>query len=77
MKKYTRKAIKEWVVMGLASDITDYGFEEMANFLKSHDLEKVGYSIGLYGLNGGLLKDCKTGEFYAITARNTALTMAF
>ena len=77
MKKYTRKAIREFVTMGLATDITNYGFEEMDNFLKSHDLQKVCYSIGLYGLNGGLLKDCKTGELYAITARNTALTMAF
>ena len=77
MKKYTRKAIKEFIEMGLATDITNYGFEEMATFLHEHHLEKVGYSLGQMGLNAGLLKDCKTGEFYAITSRNTALLMAF
>ena len=77
MRKYTKKAIKDFVTMGLAIDITNYGFEEMANFLESHDLEKIGYSIGIYGINAGLLKDYNTGELYAITARNTALIMAF
>jgi len=49
----------------------------MRDFLHAHSLEKVGYSSGVYGINGGLLQDSKTGQLYAITARNTALAMAF
>lgn len=77
MKKYTQKEIREFVRLGLAIDITNYSHAEMWNFLKSHRIEKVGYSSGIYGINGGLLIDEQTGEKYAITARNTALLTAF
>ena len=40
-------------------------------------LEKVGYSSGGYGLNGGLLKGHNSGTLYAITARTTALFIYF
>jgi hypothetical protein len=36
-------------------------------------LNQVGYAIGIYGLNGKLLKGDKTGTLYAITARSSAL----
>lgn len=77
MKKYTKKAINDFVAMRIAKDITNYNFEQTKNFYHEHDLEKIGYSTGLYGINAGLLKDCKTGELFAITARNTALSMLF
>ncbi len=77
MRKYTQKALRELVRLGAAEDITRFGFEEMRDFLHAHSLDKVGYSSGVYGLNGGLLQDSKTGQLYAITARNTALSMAF
>jgi hypothetical protein len=77
MKKYTQKEIREFVRLGLAIDITNYNHAEMWNFLKSHRIEKVGYSSGIYGINGGLLIDEETGEKYAITARSTALLTAF
>ena len=77
MRKYTQKGLRELVKIGSAKDITDYDFSQMKNFLQSHSLDKVGYSSGVYGLNGGLLQDTKTGTLYAITARNMALSMAF
>lgn len=77
MRKYTQKALRELVRIGAAENVTNYGFTEMRDFLRVHDLEKVGYSSGVYGINGGLLKDTQTGTLYAITARNTALSMAF
>lgn len=77
MRKYTQKALRELVRLGAAENITDYNFSQMKDFLHSHSLEKVGYSSGVYGINGGLLQDTKTGQLYAITARNTACTMAF
>ena len=77
MRKYTQKALRELVRIGAAENITNYNFEQMRDFLQAHSLDKVGYSSGVYGLNGGLLQDTKTGQLYAITARNTALCMAF
>lgn len=77
MKKNTQKALRELVRLGAAESITNYNFSQMNEFLHSHDLDKIGYSSGVYGINGGLLQDTKTGKLYAITARNTALSMAF
>lgn len=77
MRKYTQKELKNLVRIGAAQDLTGYGFQEMKEFLHVHSLDKIGYSSGVYGLNGGLLQDTKTSQLYAITARNTALYMAF
>lgn len=77
MRKYTQKELRHMVSDGFAEDITRYSFDDMDAFLKNHTLEKVGYSRGVYGINGGLLQDTKNGTFYAIVSRNTALFMAF
>lgn len=77
IRKMTQKQIKDYVRDGAAIDITNYGFDEMKDFPHSHDLDKIAVSRGIYGINGGLLQDRDTGEMYAITARNSALMMAF
>ena len=77
LRKMTQKQIKDYVRDGAAIDITNYGFDEMDQFLREHDLDKIAVSRGVYGMNGGLLQDRDTGEMYAITARNSALMMAF
>lgn len=77
IRKMTQKQIKDYVRDGAAIDITNYGFDEMAQFLREHNLDKIAISRGVYGMNGGLLQDRDTGELYAITARNSALMMAF
>lgn len=77
MKKYTQREIKRLATSGAARDITAYNFKQMRDFLATHSLEKIGISCGIYGINAGLLKDTETGEIYAITARNSALFMAF
>lgn len=77
IRKMTQKQIKDYVRDDAAIDITNYGFDEMKDFLHSHDLDKIAVSRGTYGINGGLLQDRDTGEMYAITARNSALMMAF
>lgn len=68
MKKYTQKALRKLVANGLATDIT-----------KTHDYnavpksyEMVGYSKGVYGCNGKLLKDAN-GNLYAIIGSTSAL----
>ena len=77
MEKFKMKDIRDYVRLGIASDLTNLSSAEMREFLKVHDVEKIGYSAGVYGINGGLMKDRNTGELYAITARNAALLTAF
>ena len=77
IRKMTQKQIKDYVRDGAAIDITNYGFGEMDQFLREHNLDKIAVSRGVYGMNGCLLQDRDTGELYAITARNSALMMAF
>lgn len=74
MEKYTQKQLKELVKNGIAKDITYADNEE---YEKIRDIEgnliTIGYSHGVYGTNGLLIKGYATGTLYAITARSTAL----
>lgn len=72
MIKTTQKALKEYVSVGMAKDITRYSFEEADALYRVHSLETIAISSGVYGLNGALIKD-ENGKLYAITARNTTL----
>ena len=72
-KKYTQKDIKDYVDKGMATDITHYSFDEANKFYQDHNYDVVGVSHGTYGMNGALLQDVDTGEYYAITARNSTL----
>lgn len=75
MRKYGQREIKSLVKSGAAVDITNAPEAEVLTLWKR--CEKVGYSSGLYGINGGLIRDRETGEFYAITARNSNLFRIF
>ena len=65
MIKVTQKIIKEVN----AIDITSYSEDEIQALLK---LEKIAYSVGIYGMNGLLLED-ENGKRYKITSRSTNL----
>lgn len=74
MKKYTLKQLKNLVNNGLAVDLTKGNNDMYKELMKKEGyLSQVGYAIGIYGLNGKLLKGDKTGTLYAITARSSAL----
>lgn len=74
MRKYTLKQLKQLVVNGLAVDLTKGNNDTYKELMKKEGyLNQVGYAIGIYGLNGKLLKGDKTGTLYAITARSSAL----
>lgn len=66
--KTTLKAIKAHP----GTDITHFSFYE-TNDLRKRPLIEIAYSIGTYGINGALFLDRKTGEYFKITARSTAL----
>ena len=68
MKKITQKAIRET----RATDITNYSFDQANELMKSHTLQTVAMSFGVYGMNGALFQD-ENGELYKITARNSTL----
>lgn len=71
MRKYTLRELRDFVRLGLAYDATNRLPENWRN------LDKIGYSSGVYGINGGLLQDPKTGERYVITKRNSNLFRCF
>lgn len=75
MDRYTQGQLKSLIRCGIAHDITNAPETKIINLKKR--CEKVGYSSGLYGINGGLIQDRETGDFYAITARNANLFRIF
>lgn len=75
MKKYTQKALKALVTQGKAHDLTTA--KALDEWIATHSYTKIGYSAGINGINGCLIVDDKTGEFYAVTARNGNLLRVF
>lgn len=72
MKQYTRKQLREFVQLGLAVDLTEAEPEKIPA-----SYTKVGFSRGIYGLNGGLIWDNVNGGYYVILARNSLLFRVF
>lgn len=70
MKKYTTRQLKELVKIGAAIDVTD----AISTTTIPEWYEKMGYSRGINGLNGLLMKG-KSGKLYAITSRSTAIML--
>lgn len=70
MKKYTTRQLKELVKIGAAIDVTD----AISTTAIPERYEKIGYSRGINGLNGLLMKG-KSGKLYAITSRSTAIML--
>lgn len=74
MRQYKQRELRELVRLGLAEDYTNKPAEYMYTLRR---LEKVGYSAGVYGINGGLVEDTETGELYAIIGRCSNLSILF
>lgn len=74
MTRYTQKQLREMVKDGIAVDIT-YSDNAMHDTIEKEEgyYNQIGYSVGIYGWNGMLLKGHKTGKLYAITSRTTAI----
>ena len=75
MKKYKLKELRELVRLGCAEDITNADTDTITDIHRITD--KIGYSSGVCGINGGLLKDFETGTLYVILSRNTNLLRLF
>jgi len=68
MKRYTQRQLKNLVALGAAVDVTD---ATDRNAIPCY-YRKIGYSKGVYGLNGLLLQS-DGGQLYAVCARTTAI----
>lgn len=75
MRKYTRKELKKLVRGGMAHDLTNATDTEITE--QQQHTRKVGYSSGIYGINGCLIQNTKTGKYYVVTARNSTLFRIF
>lgn len=63
-----------------AIDLSTSNFETIANFLNAYDVEKIAYSVGIYGKTGLLcdVYDRETNEYIGkckVTTRGIALSM--
>lgn len=74
MRKYKLKELLQLVRLGVAEDYTNKPSEYIYTLRR---LEKVGYSSGVYGINGGLVQDTETGALYAIIGRYSNLSILF
>lgn len=74
---YNRSAVAD------LGDILEQSERERAQYTEAdpksikEPVEKIGYSSGVYGLNGGLLQGRESGNYYAITARSSNLFYFF
>lgn len=68
MEKMTQKELKRLVKVGAAKDIT----ESSSRAAIPEDYRQVGYSSGVYGCNGMLLRG-DSGQLYAVCARTSAI----
>lgn len=69
MEKTTQKEIKRLIRLGAAIELT-YNDRDR---ITPGQLDKIAMSFGIYGMNGAIFKDSKTGQLYAIPGRSTAL----
>lgn len=70
MIKLTQGAIKSMIKLGLAEDISKLSFNRAKEYARN---ETIYYSVGKYGVNGCVLFDPYTGQYYAIVGRTIAL----
>lgn len=73
MRRYTQHELSGLVRAGIAADISIYDHLQASALHQAADLVQIGYSRGIYGCNGALLQDRRTGALYAIIGRTTAL----
>lgn len=66
MTRYTQHQLKSIISDGVAKDITDATLKTRAQIEKSEGgYTQIGFSAGVYGCNGIMLKGHKTGALYA------------
>lgn len=67
MRKYMQKQLKNLVKNNIAIDVTNSDRKAI-----NEPYTQIGYSVGVYGCNGMLLKGLESGKLYAVTRRTLA-----
>lgn len=74
MERFTQKQLRELVKTGAAVDVSNADNETRREIERNEGYyNQIGYSAGVYGCNGMLLKGNKTGKLYAVTSRTQAI----
>lgn len=68
MERFTQKQLRSLVATGAATDVTNATDRKEI----PENYRQVGYSAGVYGCNGMLLKG-DSGRLYAVTQRTNAI----
>ena len=72
--EYTLKQIKDWKKYERVTDISNLNCEQIKELREKEEyFNEVGYSHGIYGVNGCILQGHKSLNFYIITRRSVAL----
>lgn len=67
--KTTQKEIRNFS----ATDITNWCTEDVTKLARIQPLKCIAYSTGIYGINGLVVYDVATGEFFKVVDRSTNL----
>lgn len=70
--KTTLKEIRTFAQSADVTNVTDWKFSELQALALAHSFTTVVYSVGMYGLNGKVVRD-EDGKLYAVTRRTTAI----
>ena len=72
--KTTLKSIKDFANQAGVIDVTYFSSDKLNKLLKEEGFfNQIAYSAGIYGVSGAILQGAKSGKFYAITNRTTAI----
>ena len=70
----SKKRLLEVASLYGATDITYLSFDKINDLRgKENGLETIHISYGVYGMNSGLFKGVKSGKYYVVKSRTTAL----
>jgi hypothetical protein len=72
--KTTQKAIRSYLTLTGSVDCTRWSIPDFNSHNASEGgFDQVAYSIGTYGRNGLVMQGRKTGKFYVVQSRSSAL----
>lgn len=70
--KMKLKEIRAYNNLNGVTNINNWYSKDVYNLIKNHEIEIIGKSIGVYGINGVLARD-ENNQLYTLTVRNSNL----
>lgn len=66
------KEIRAYSKLNGVTNINNWSLDEVYNLIKTHEIEIIGKSYGVYGINGIIARD-ENNQLYTLTVRNSNL----